>query len=172
MRKQPTGEPVAGKPHTGFGGRGRRKPFPTPIQRNIHRTALRDILARPALKSSLAAGGISRPRSIKNSGKPHKQAGRWESNRRPVSGGVRYCTAHHGHLTGPAEVRSQVLVLRSWPCVRVFVAPDYHHARRSGRWGARRSGIKGENVAIGHNGGQPRSRVRRRPGQGSIGPTF
>ena len=33
MRKQPTGEPVAGKPHTGFGGRGRREPFPTPIQR-------------------------------------------------------------------------------------------------------------------------------------------
>jgi len=33
MRKQLTGEPVAGKPHTGFGGRGRRKPFPTPILR-------------------------------------------------------------------------------------------------------------------------------------------
>ena len=31
MRKQLTGEPVAGKPHTGFGGRGRRKPFPTTI---------------------------------------------------------------------------------------------------------------------------------------------
>ena len=33
MRKQPTGEPVAGKLHTGFGGRGWRKPFPTPILR-------------------------------------------------------------------------------------------------------------------------------------------
>ena len=32
MRKQLTGEPVAGKPHTGFGGRGRRPSFPTPIQ--------------------------------------------------------------------------------------------------------------------------------------------
>ena len=32
MRKQLTGEPVAGKPHTGFGGRGRRSPLPTPIQ--------------------------------------------------------------------------------------------------------------------------------------------
>ena len=31
MRKQLTGEPVAGKPHTGFGGRGRRSPFPTHI---------------------------------------------------------------------------------------------------------------------------------------------
>jgi hypothetical protein len=31
MRKQLTGEPVAGKPHTGFGGRGRLPPFPTPI---------------------------------------------------------------------------------------------------------------------------------------------
>ncbi len=29
MWKQLTGEPVAGKPHTGFGGRGRRAPFPT-----------------------------------------------------------------------------------------------------------------------------------------------
>ena len=31
MRKQPTGEPVAGEPHTGFGGRGRGSPLPTPI---------------------------------------------------------------------------------------------------------------------------------------------
>src|SRR5438094_8551793 len=31
MRKQLTGEPVAGEPHTGFGGRGRPSPFPTPI---------------------------------------------------------------------------------------------------------------------------------------------
>ncbi|KAB0545417.1 hypothetical protein F7R01_24020 [Pseudomonas argentinensis] len=28
MCNQLTGEPVAGKPHTGFGGRGRRSPFP------------------------------------------------------------------------------------------------------------------------------------------------
>jgi hypothetical protein len=33
MRKQLTGEPVAGELHTGFGGRGRRQPFPTPIHR-------------------------------------------------------------------------------------------------------------------------------------------
>src|ERR1019366_1764098 len=31
MRKQLTGEPVAGELHTGFGGSGRRQPFPTPI---------------------------------------------------------------------------------------------------------------------------------------------
>jgi hypothetical protein len=31
MRKLPTGEPCAGEPHARFGGRGRRKPFPTPI---------------------------------------------------------------------------------------------------------------------------------------------
>ena len=35
MRKQLTGEPVAGKLHTGFGGRGRRSPFPTPIHRSL-----------------------------------------------------------------------------------------------------------------------------------------
>jgi hypothetical protein len=29
--KPPTGEPCAGEPHARFGGRGRRKPFPTPI---------------------------------------------------------------------------------------------------------------------------------------------
>ncbi|MDR3379551.1 MAG: hypothetical protein P4M03_03700 [Cupriavidus basilensis] len=29
MCKQLTREPVAGKPHTGFGGRGRRSPFPS-----------------------------------------------------------------------------------------------------------------------------------------------
>ena len=32
MRKPPTGEPCAGEPHARFGGRGRRKPFPTPIK--------------------------------------------------------------------------------------------------------------------------------------------
>jgi hypothetical protein len=32
MRKLPTGEPCAGEPHARFGGRGRRKPFPTPIE--------------------------------------------------------------------------------------------------------------------------------------------
>ena len=33
MWKQLTGEPVAGEPHSGFGGRGWRSPFPTPIRR-------------------------------------------------------------------------------------------------------------------------------------------
>jgi hypothetical protein len=31
MRKLPTGEPYAGKPHVRFGGRG-GQPFPTPIR--------------------------------------------------------------------------------------------------------------------------------------------
>jgi hypothetical protein len=35
MRKQLTGAPVAGKPHTGYAGRGRRSPFPTPIRRPL-----------------------------------------------------------------------------------------------------------------------------------------
>src|SRR5918996_2728330 len=41
MRKPPTGEPCAGEPHARFGGRGRRKPFPTPINsRKHHRNTL------------------------------------------------------------------------------------------------------------------------------------
>src|ERR1700729_2212911 len=32
MKKPPTGEPYAGKPPVRFGGRGRRKPIPTPIR--------------------------------------------------------------------------------------------------------------------------------------------
>src|SRR5882724_7713227 len=42
MRKPPTGEPCAGEPHARFGGRGRRKPFPTPIAFgiNFHRYVL------------------------------------------------------------------------------------------------------------------------------------
>src|SRR4051794_4380036 len=36
MRKQLTGEPVAGEPHTGFGGRGERQLFPTPIIGTVH----------------------------------------------------------------------------------------------------------------------------------------
>src|SRR5215468_10543415 len=35
MRKPLTGEPCAGEPHARFGGRGRRKPFPTPIEVRI-----------------------------------------------------------------------------------------------------------------------------------------
>src|SRR4029453_18858290 len=35
VRKQLTGEPVAGELHSGFGGRGWRAPFPTPIQRTL-----------------------------------------------------------------------------------------------------------------------------------------
>ena len=35
MKKPPTGEPYAGKPPVRFGGRGRRKPIPTPIQTGI-----------------------------------------------------------------------------------------------------------------------------------------
>jgi hypothetical protein len=34
MKKPPTGEPYAGKPPVRFGGRGRRKPIPTPIRRH------------------------------------------------------------------------------------------------------------------------------------------
>ena len=41
MRKQLTGEPVAGELHSGFGGRGRRAPFPTPIQPFAQPDALR-----------------------------------------------------------------------------------------------------------------------------------
>jgi hypothetical protein len=48
MRKQLTGEPVAGKPHTGFGGRGRRAPFPTPIQGSLSS-------ASPCLDEAIAA---------------------------------------------------------------------------------------------------------------------
>ena len=33
--KPPTGEPCAGEPHARFGGRGRREPFPTPINFGI-----------------------------------------------------------------------------------------------------------------------------------------
>ena len=35
MKKPPTGEPYAGKPPVRFGGRGRRKPIPTPIGLHI-----------------------------------------------------------------------------------------------------------------------------------------
>jgi hypothetical protein len=34
MLKPPTGEPCAGEPHARFGGRGGRRPFPTPICRS------------------------------------------------------------------------------------------------------------------------------------------
>src|SRR6516225_4055951 len=37
MRKPPTGEPCAGELHARFGGRGRRKPFPTPIVNQLPR---------------------------------------------------------------------------------------------------------------------------------------
>lgn len=37
MRKRPTGELCAGKPHAQFGGRGGRESFPTPINKALHR---------------------------------------------------------------------------------------------------------------------------------------
>src|SRR5947208_6137836 len=46
MRKPPTGEPCAGEPHARFGGRGRREPFPTPIDLGINS------------KKSLIRGGL------------------------------------------------------------------------------------------------------------------
>ena len=41
MWKPPTGEPYAGKPPVRFGGRGGRKPFPAPIQKNTCVSGLR-----------------------------------------------------------------------------------------------------------------------------------
>ena len=40
MKKPPTGEPYAGKPPVRFGGRGRRKPIPTPISSSLTFTAV------------------------------------------------------------------------------------------------------------------------------------
>jgi len=40
MSKPPTGEPCAGEPHARFGGRGRRKPFPTPFRFDQRRISL------------------------------------------------------------------------------------------------------------------------------------
>src|SRR6266478_8734140 len=45
MRKPPTGEPCAGEPHARFGGRGRRKPFPTPIEPSLCKKASRFLLS-------------------------------------------------------------------------------------------------------------------------------
>jgi len=49
MRKLPTGEPCAGKPHARFGGRGRRKPFPDPYQRYFEIPGFRVALAIASL---------------------------------------------------------------------------------------------------------------------------
>ena len=38
MSKLPPGVPCVGEPHARFDGRGRRKPFPTPIRRGRRRT--------------------------------------------------------------------------------------------------------------------------------------
>ncbi len=63
MRKQLTGEPVAGKLHIGFGGRGRCMPFPTPIlgsrtdisAEHLPTGACREV--HPALPARGAVGG-------------------------------------------------------------------------------------------------------------------
>src|SRR6266508_1432677 len=49
MKKPPTGEPYAGKPPVRFGGRGRRKPIPTPIR---ERLAKHNIVTRSARRFS------------------------------------------------------------------------------------------------------------------------
>ncbi len=63
MRKQLTGEPVAGKLHTGFGGRGRRKSFPTPI------TALEHLLPRRQLSTEELADIISKRHDLRRKAK-------------------------------------------------------------------------------------------------------
>src|SRR5215208_4893708 len=52
MRKPPTGEPCAGKPHARFGGRGRRKPFPTPIKPELFYFSPR-LFTKPLSSNSL-----------------------------------------------------------------------------------------------------------------------
>jgi hypothetical protein len=59
MRKQLTGEPVAGKLHTGFGGRGRCKPFPTPIQGAMSKNGAANVVS---LEAGLAVGSQNRLR--------------------------------------------------------------------------------------------------------------
>jgi len=48
MRKPSTGEPCAGEPHARFGGRGGRKPFPTPIKAIYRRYEKGDCRVAPA----------------------------------------------------------------------------------------------------------------------------
>src|SRR5258708_6013775 len=58
MWKQLTGEPVAGKLHSGFGGRGRRSPFPTPIPTPYCRRRTRPVpMAAKADDATHAIGG-------------------------------------------------------------------------------------------------------------------
>ena len=67
MRKQLTGEPVAGELHSGFGGRGRRAPFPTPIS-VTYTSANGAVLAPPIAEiasSSIATASIAAHRTGK-----------------------------------------------------------------------------------------------------------
>src|SRR5262245_25235614 len=56
MRKPPTGEPCAGEPHARFGGRGGRKPFPTPITRGGQRNHVQEMEA--LMKQRLLVAGL------------------------------------------------------------------------------------------------------------------
>jgi len=73
MRKPPTGEPYAGKPPVRFGGRGRRQPFPTPIEQCIKQ---RRWTRRPAAASS-------RPRPVGRGGDRRRGRGRRRCAGRP-----------------------------------------------------------------------------------------
>ena len=69
MWKQPTGELCAGKPHAQFGGRGRRKLFPTPIVgTDIDPVALTNaqavLDANPGLNEVIALRLQSSPKAI------------------------------------------------------------------------------------------------------------
>ena len=50
MRQPSTGEPCAGEPHARFGGRGRRKPFPTPINPRINSYRCSSMLCQLAVE--------------------------------------------------------------------------------------------------------------------------
>ena len=145
MRKQLTGEPVAGEPHSGFGGRGRRAPFPTPIQgRQLDRRPIQSSDRFQIRYPPFAPADFSRPpRPVMADGRRCRSNGRHEPDirrkRQPlvlvqalsgsaaVKGGrslLRLLCSHH--------CVGRILPTIRWRVMRTFTPAAHKCASRAG----------------------------------------
>jgi hypothetical protein len=91
MKKPPTGEPYAGKPHVRFGGRGGRRPFPTPINSTIRRSRNTSSCQRHRLPAAPSAC-LPAPRDRRSGG----PTGRAERSTARTPDGCRSTTTARG----------------------------------------------------------------------------
>src|SRR6516162_1282304 len=122
MRKPTTGEPCAGEPHARFGGRGGRKPFPTPIEKTLSAAGL---VPRKHVGGAgdCAAGGAERPADDRTDGTAGRIAARGPGRLPGNRAGYRVVVAEVPH-----RLANAVTIGVAWHTV-IFRHGRARHAR-------------------------------------------